>query len=100
MILERTLHMLQTHSDTQARAAELGRLGFMQWLGGLDGRAGFAQQASAALEAAADFRETDPAVDVFCRLISEACEMPPKPLDLALPQQRRRGGARARRRKI
>jgi hypothetical protein len=100
MNLHRTLHMLQTQTDCQARVAELGRMGFMQWLGGLQGRASFARQAEIALLAAYRFRSSDPAVEVFCSLIEEALVMPPKPLDLALPEKRRRGGARSRRQLI
>lgn len=97
MILERTLHMLQTTTNTKARAEELGRMGFMQWLGGLQGSASFAEEASRALHAAAPFRRSDPAVACFCALVEEARSMPPRPLDLALPEKRRRGGARSRR---
>ena len=100
MILERTLHMLQTQTDSKERVAELARMGFMQWLGSLDGRASFPLQAEYALAAAERFRRSDPAVEVFCQLICEALQMPPKPLSLALPQKRRRGGARTRRQLI
>lgn len=100
MNLHRTLHMLQTQTDSQERLAELGRMGFMQWLGSLEGRASFALQAEVALGAAEKFRLTDPAVEVFCGLIEEALAMPPRPLDLALPEKRRRGGARSRRQLI
>jgi hypothetical protein len=100
MLLERTLHMLQTQTDSEARRKELARMGFMQWLGGLDGQAGFAPQARCALAAAERFRETDPAVAQFCLLIEEALLMPPRPLSLALPVKRRRGGARSRRRAL
>lgn len=100
MHLERTLHMLQTETETEERAAELGRMGIMQWLGGLKGNESFPAQAAEALEAAIPFRATDPAVEVFCELLEEAVKMPPRPLDLALPQSRRRGGARRRRQKI
>ncbi len=100
MHLERTLHMLQTETETEERAAELGRMGVMQWLGGLKGDESFPAQAADALEAASPFREADPAVEAFCALLEEAMKMPPRPLDLALPQRRRRGGARRRRKKI
>ena len=100
MFLQRTLHMLQTTTDSDERANELGRMGFMQWLGSLDGRAGFALQAGVALEAAGRFRATDPAVAVFCGLIEEALAMPPRPLALGLPRKCRRGGARKRRQMI
>ncbi len=100
MFLERTLHMLQTQTDCETRAGELGRMGFMQWLGSLEGRGSFALQAEYALDEAEKFRSTDPAVAVFCGLIEEALVMPPRPLDLALPEKRRRGGARSRRQLI
>jgi len=97
MILERTLHMLQTQTDCDERVAELARMGFMQWLGGLKGRESFPCQATAALAVAEKFRRSDPAVEAFCGLIEEALLMPPRPMSLALPQKRRRGGAKMRR---
>ncbi len=100
MILERTLHMLQARADTMGEAETLGRMGFIQWLGWLDGNRSFAAQAREALEGAEPFRNADPAVDVFCRLIGDALEMPPRPLDLARPKSRRRGGAKTRRQRL
>ncbi|MCV2893205.1 hypothetical protein [Lentibacter sp. XHP0401] len=92
--------MLQTQTDTEDRVAELARMGFMQWLGSLKGCASFPLQAEYALKAAEKFRQTDPAVAVFCALIEESLLMPPRPMSLALPQKRRRGGAKSRRQRI
>lgn len=100
MILERTLHMLQARTETMAQADEIGQMGFIQWLGWLDGRRSFDAQAAEALSAAAPFRGSDPAVAVFCDLIDEARLMPPRPLALAMPKSKRRGGAKKRRQRI
>lgn len=96
MLLERTISQLDTGYLPQARAQELGQLGYMQWLGGLPGDAEYRREAMRAYWAAAPFIRTSPAVAVFCDLLVASTRMPPAPLPLSLPRHRR-GGARARR---
>lgn len=97
MIIERTLNGLQVNPDSPERARELGQLGYMQWLGALPGSAAYEVEAVKAYLVAMDFIETDPAVAEFCALLRASLRQPLKPLDLALPKPRRRGGARQRR---
>ncbi|WP_158969823.1 hypothetical protein [Chachezhania sediminis] len=97
MLLERTITTLQTQAETPERAEELGKLGFIQWLAWLKPDASFPAEAARALELAAPFQPTDPAIGVFCRLVRQSMAGPLADLDLNLPQPRRRGGARARR---
>ncbi|MEM6680077.1 MAG: hypothetical protein AAF675_19625, partial [Pseudomonadota bacterium] len=87
----------QARVETPERARELGQLGFMQWLASLPGNGDFRREVLRAYARARLFRDTDPAVAVFCELLMEALEDPLSPLDLALPRPKRRGGARARR---
>lgn len=98
MILERTIHGLQAHSETPERAEELGRMGFVQWLTFLNGDQGYAGQAQQALDKAAPFEATDPSVAVFCDLVRRSLAGPMALSDLKLPRPARRGGARERRR--
>ena len=97
MLIEQTILQLQVRADTPERAKELGQLGYIQWLGALPGSASYKAQARHALAYAQPFKTTDPAVAVFCNLIKRSLEHPLKPLDLALPKPRRRGGAQMRR---
>lgn len=97
MSIERTLTQLQVNPRTPERAKEIGQLGYMQWLGGLAANACYLTEASCAYMTAAPFRATDPAVEEFCRLLKASLDAPLRPLDLALPKPRRRGGARERR---
>lgn len=100
MLTEHTLIQILSQPDpTHApeRARELGQLGFMQWLGGLPGDTAYDAQAHRALHLALPFVGTGPAMAEFCRLVSASLEGPHVPLDLAMPPNRRRGGARMRR---
>lgn len=97
MLLERTLTTLQTRADTPERATELGKLGFLQWMMLLRPDASYPDEARRALATAAPFEATDPAVAAFARLVRASLEAPIRPVDIALPVPRRRGGARARR---
>lgn len=97
MFLQRTITQLDIGPLPADRAQELGRMGYMQWLTGLPGRASYVAQAERALEAARPFAATSPAVAVFCDLLQASIQMPPRPLPLSLPARRRRGGAQARR---
>lgn len=97
MLLERTIAQLDIGPLPPLRAAQLGQMGFMQWLGALPGGCNFAEQARRAHVRAAPFRHVSPAVAVFCDLLLAALQMPPRPLDLPWPRPQRRGGARARR---
>ncbi len=97
MLLERTILQLNTGPMPPARALELARMGYRQWLAGLPGNADYRAEAMRAYEMAAPLRRGAPAVAAFCDLLVESTRVPPVPLDLSLPAQRRRGGARARR---
>ena len=97
MSIERTLTQLQVNPRTAERAREIGQLGYMQWLGSLPATACYLTEASCAYMKSAPFRDTDPAVAEFCRLLKASLEAPLTPLDLALPKPRRRGGAKKRR---
>lgn len=97
MLIARTLTQLQVNAGTPERAREIGQLGYMQWLGGLPGRACYITEATCAHVAALPFSKTDPAVAVFCELLRASLDEPLAPLNLALPKPRRRGGARERR---
>lgn len=100
MSIERTLTQLQAEAATPERAQELGRMGYIQWLAGLPGGAGYEAAAVRAWLRAEPFADTDPAVAVFCGLIRDSLRHPLRPLDLSLPRPRRRGGARVRRMSI
>ena len=97
MLIARTLTQLQVNASSPERAREMGRMGYMQWLGGLPGRACYLTEAAGAYMTALPFKDTDPAVAVFCDLLRQSIDHPLKPLDLELPKPRRRGGARERR---
>lgn len=98
MLFELTLTQLQVNPGSAERARELGQLGYMQWLGGLAADVSYEAEAVKAYLVAMDFEESDPAVAEFCKLLRASLRHPLRPLDLALPKPRRRGGARKRRR--
>lgn len=98
MLLERTIHQLDMGPLPPDQAAEMGSLGYLQWLGGLNGRTGYAQEAARALRMAQPFAESSPAVAVFCGLLAASMRQPLQPAPLSLAARRRRGGAPARRR--
>lgn len=100
MMISRTLTQLQGKPASPERAKEMAQMGYMQWLGGLPANACYQTEAACAYIAAMPFMETDPAVGVFCDLLRESIEAPLRPLDLALPKPKRRGGARERRMSI
>lgn len=100
MLTEKTLLQLLSHPASQTspeRARELGQLGYMQWLGGLPPRAPYPAEAVRALTLSRPFEAASPAVTEFCRLLRLSVQAPLSPLDLALPQPRRRGGTKTRR---
>ncbi|MCK0149802.1 hypothetical protein MWU54_07200 [Marivita sp. S6314] len=97
MLIARTLTQLQVKPASPERAKEMGQLGYMQWLGGLPAGACYQTEAACAYIAAMPFKETDPAVEVFCGLLRASLKTPLQPLDLALPKPKRRGGAKERR---
>ncbi|CUH52191.1 hypothetical protein [Shimia marina] len=100
MLLERTLNTLQTRTESPRRAEELGTLGYLQWLAGLPRNVGYPKEAERALEMAEAFEDTDPAVQAFCALLRESLQNPLQVLSLDMPERRRRGGAKARRRMV
>ncbi len=100
MLVERTIRQLQLGRASTGRARELAQLGYMQWLGSLPGRADYEAEAQRAYLLASRVSHTAPAVAEFCRIVQRSLRHPLKPLDLALPQPRRRGGARQRRRML
>jgi len=97
MLIALTLTQLQVNPTTSERAKEIGQLGYMQWLGGLHGSACYLSEAGYAYMTALPFKDTSPAVAVYCDLLRESLHTPLRPLDLALPKPRRRGGAKERR---
>ncbi|WP_425098940.1 hypothetical protein [Tropicibacter sp. S64] len=100
MLIARTLNGLMAQGISTDRARELGQMGYMQWLGALPAEADYEYEAVRAYLAALDFIESDPAIAVFCRLLRDSLKYPLKPLTLALPKAKRRGGARTRRMSI
>lgn len=97
MLLERTLSQLDIGAVPHDRAAELGQLGYMQWLGALPPRVSYPREVERAFNLAMPFARTSPAVRVFCDLLIASTRMPLEPLRLTLPDRHRRGGAKARR---
>ncbi|MEM6481587.1 MAG: hypothetical protein AAF922_05310 [Pseudomonadota bacterium] len=97
MILELTIFQLDSGALSPKQACEKGQLGYMQWLGALPGHADYVAEARRAYELAQPFEHNSPAVAVFCDLLLTSLKMPPRPLQLSLPQRARRGGAQARR---
>ena len=97
MLLERTISQLDIGYVPDNVAEELGHLGYAQWLGALNGNAGYLVEAMRAYELAQPFISTSPAVAVFCHLLVESTASPLKALELKLPAPARRGGAKARR---
>jgi len=97
MLLERTLSQLDVGHVPDSVAQQMGHLGYVQWLGALQGDASYLAEAMHAYELARPFLKHSPAVAVFCHLIMESVASPLQPLDLKLPAATRRGGAKARR---
>jgi hypothetical protein len=97
MLLDHTISQLDIGPVPPERAAELGRLGYMQWLGALPGHSDYRQEAMRAHAQALPYARRSPAVAAFCDLLVASTRMPPAPLPLSLPVRHRRGGARARR---
>lgn len=100
MLLERTIFQLNIGSMPLKRARELGRLGYMQWLGGLPAMANYHTEAMRAYSMAAPLRDNSPALAVFCDLLVASTRLPPEPLPLSLPTGHRRGGASGRRARL
>ncbi|MCV6585890.1 MAG: hypothetical protein OIF47_10185 [Marinibacterium sp.] len=97
MLLERTITQLDIGPLPAAEARQMAQFGYMQWIAGLPGRADYAACARQARALAAPFAETSPAVAEFCALLTASIEAPLRPLPLALPPKKRRGGSGARR---
>lgn len=97
MLLEQTIFQLDIGYVPPEKAEEMGQLGYMQWLGALQGGASYQREAMRAYEMAQPFIRTSPAVAVFCRLLVASVASPIEPLPLRLPLRNRRGGAQARR---
>ncbi|MCG7627636.1 hypothetical protein MHM88_07460 [Epibacterium sp. MM17-32] len=97
MILELTIRQLDVGPLPAQEADRMAQLGYMQWLGALNGRASYHREAQHALDLAVPFAEVSPAVAAFCDLLRASLHMPPQPLTLTLPPRTRRGGAAARR---
>lgn len=97
MILERTIAQLDVGDLPDHVAENMGHLGYLQWLGVLNGNRSNLNEAMRAFEVAQPFIRTSPAVAVFCHLLIESSASPLAPLDLKLPAPIRKGGAKARR---
>ncbi|MGR3793612.1 hypothetical protein [Vannielia sp. SX4] len=97
MLLERTIIQLDIGPLPPDEARQLGQLGFMQWLAGLPGAADYPSAARAAHARAAPLAAGSPALAEFCTLLTASLCGPIAPLPLAMPAQRRRGGAAAKR---
>ena len=97
MLLERTISQLDVGHVPPERARELGRLGYLQWLGALPASANYQREARSACAKALPFAAASPAVAVFCALVDVSMASPPRPLPLPFPERQRRGGAQARR---
>ena len=93
----RHLLKIAVNPQTEGRARELGQMAYMQWLGNLPGSADYAREAERALGSTDDLAETEPAVAAFRALLRASLDRPLAPLDLALPEPKRRGGSRGRR---
>ncbi|MEL6958709.1 MAG: hypothetical protein AAGL89_07140 [Pseudomonadota bacterium] len=96
-MLERTLAQLDVGHVPDHIAGQIGRLGYIQWLGALKGEAGYFKEATRDYELAQPFIRTSPAVAVFCDLVIESLASLFSALELKLPTAARRGGAKARR---
>ena len=96
MILERTISQLDIGPLPDPQARELGRLGYLQWLGGLPGGANYPAEVRRALAMARPLAVESSAVAVFCDLLRASLDL--APLELGPPVRVRRGGARTRRR--
>ncbi len=97
MLLERTISQLDVGYVPPHEAAEMGKLGYLQWLAGLPREADYTKAALLACDVAAPFVLHSPAVAEFCRLVLLSASNPTKPLPLSIPVKKRRGGADARR---
>lgn len=97
MLLERTITQLDIGHVPEHIALEMGHLGYVQWLGSLNGDASYLKEAVRAYELARPFMKTSPAIAVFCQLLVQSIASPLAPLELKLPVPARRGGAKARR---
>jgi len=97
MQLEQTIRQLDVGPLPPDEADSMGQLGYMQWLGGLNGSADYRREARRACALARPFADVSPAVAVFCALLRASLPSPLVLLPLALPPRSRRGGAAARR---
>jgi hypothetical protein len=97
MLTDLTIRQLQRYAGPASGVDEIARLGYLQWLGGLDADQSYPAAAARACALARPFEGTAPAVAAFCSLLRASIATPLAPLDLPLPTPRRRGGARQRR---
>ena len=100
MLLECTIEQLDVGPVTPEAAIEMGSLGYLQWLAGLPGDAGYRNEVVRAYVMAEPLSTVSPAVAVFCELLDASLKTPFAPLPLVLPPVRRRGGAVERRKRL
>jgi hypothetical protein len=97
MLTDLTIRQLQRYAGPASGTEEIARLGYLQWLGGLDADQSYPAAAARACALARPFEGSAPAVAAFCALLRRSLAQPLVPLDLPMPAPRRRGGARHRR---
>lgn len=97
MLLERTLAPLDVGWMPPEEATAKGHLGYLQWLGGLQGDTRYPSKSVRAYQMAQPFIRTSPAVAVFCHLLVKSTVWPAVLLILVLPEPTLEGGAKARR---
>lgn len=95
-LLRRTMTQLDVGVLPARRAQELAALGYLQWLGGLPDGLCYRSEAMRAYAAAAPLRRGSPAVAVFCDVLVASTTGVARPVALAMPPRRRRGGRRTR----
>lgn len=97
MVLDDILRRLAAAKATGERAIEFARLGYMEWLATTPGRERFDRAAMRAYARSWRHGRGGPTLSAFRSLLVAGMRRPGRPLDLALPKPRRRGGGRARR---
>jgi len=101
MGLDTVLEKLSREGVAPDRADDLAQLAFMEWMGALPAGSDFRATARAALEVAAEAEAeaglAAPAITAFRALVTQALNVMPAPVSLALPAPVRRGGRATRR---
>ena len=97
MLTDLTIRQLQRYAGPDAAAAEIARMGYMQWLDGLAAHESYPAAAARACALARPFEGSAPAVAAFCDLLRKSLATPLVPLDLRAPTPWRKGGTRRRR---